>query len=202
MDSLTIMERGHLVAHAKNYRKIQEFADTVTFPDISKENMLFITVRFSPMVKIPRVRTYQKEYTKPNGVIFTKTFRRKNDQWKMYGVEDQVQYLSEYFDTVYSTVIRGAVTVIKSYEMSDDGTCHLHSIVISHDKYNDYDLRVIRNTVIRHGETMRHIRNGKDYCNNIVIVNDSLIDRLIYLFKDHHQSKKYYLPSVERITVE
>lgn len=183
------------------YATIKDIVSDMAFDNTSSDNIVFITVRFSPAVKIPKVFTYQKEFTRISGVVYTKTFKRKQEQWKMYSIKDQVDYLSYYFDTVYKSSFNETSNIMKSYELSNDGTVHLHAIVVSHTKYNDYDIRVIRNTVLRHGETMRHLRNGRDYCNNIVICNDSLTDRVKYLLKDYQQSKKYYLPSIERIKI-
>lgn len=109
--------------------------------------------------------------------------------------DEQYNYCIQLVKTCYMEFISPEAELVGTAELNKEGNIHFHLLI--HDKKNTSlsRLQVFRRDILNCFEVIKNMSKKSkmvDYMNNIVIVNDSVKDRLFYLDKDYELNKDLF----------
>lgn len=147
------------------------------------KNVIFATLSPNPSTKIPITR-------KVNG--------RKTNVKMPYGkLPQRVQY--EYCIKMLRTAYNYSekIKIYGTWELNQSGNVHLHFLFYEPSIQNQTMLQIFRRDVLNSEMVLKNLSKKMiDYCNNIVYVDDSIDERLLYLEKDNNCGKPFPYYSV------
>lgn len=108
--------------------------------------------------------------------------------------QEQAEYIINYFRRTYYCYFNDNYKMLMTFELNQNGCTHAHVLVYDEDIQNNYDLVNLRKNIFREPLTLSNMskKGHVDYMNNIVFTNDSLEDRIRYMFKDYNESEAYF----------
>lgn len=157
-----------LVAVRENYEVLEK----------SGKKIIFATISPNPNVKVPITR-------RVNG-------RKVNAKMPYGKLPQSVQY--DYCIKMLRSAYNYSekIQIYGTWELNQSGNVHLHFLFYEPSIQNQTMLQILRRDVLNSEMVLKNLSKKMiDYCNNIVFVDDSVSERLLYLEKDGNMGKPF-----------
>lgn len=147
--------------------------------------VMFITISPNPKTLVPVVKQSKSVKVKDK-----KAMKKYEDLRQV----EQYEYCLDYVRSVYMKYT-GQCRFIGAAELNGSGNIHLH--ILFTDDYVDCPklMEVFRRDIKLNSETQRyikHVKNGRDFMNNIVELTKPLDEVIEYMSKDFAQTGKLF----------